>query len=101
MLKKISNLVNSFWKFDSDQQSSASWNDKQDILKEIEELYFEELADIRNKLGSMNNLLALLESSSDGEKIVISDKLYPLVMSEIKKSKEVIKDIVKKDLEND
>lgn len=101
MLKKISNLVNSFWKFDSDQQPSASWNDKQDLLKEIEELYFEELANIRNKLGSMNNLLALLESSSDGEKIVISDKLYPLVMSEIKKSKEVIKDIVKKDLEND
>jgi len=101
MLKKISNLVNSFWKFDSDQQPASSWNDKQDLLKEIEKIQFEELANVRNKLSPMCNLLAILESLSDGEKIIIDNKLYSLVISEIEKSKEVIKYITKKDLEND
>ena len=99
MLKNILNLVNSFWKFDSEQQPSSSWNDKQDLLKEIEKIQFEELASIRNKLSPIYNLLTMLESSSDGEKIVIEDSLYLLVISEIKKSKEVVEYIAKKDLE--
>jgi len=99
MIKKISKLINSFWKFDSDQQPTSSWNDKQDLLKEIEKIQFEELADIRNKIGPINNLLKILDNSSNGEKIIIKDTLYLFVMSEIKKSKEVIEYITKKELE--
>jgi len=99
MKSKILNLVNSFWKFDSEQQPASSWNDKQDLLKEIEKYQIEELANVRNKLSPMSNLLAILESSSNDDKIIIKDSLYSLVISEIKKSKDVIEYISKKDLE--
>jgi len=99
MKSKILNLVNSFWKFDSEQQPASSWNDKQDLLKEIEKYQIEELANVRNKLSPMSNLLEILESSSNDDKIIIKDSLYSLVISEIKKSKDVIEYISKKDLE--
>ena len=51
MKNKILDLVNRFWKFDSEQQPTASWNDKQDLLKQIEKEQFLELADIRNKFS--------------------------------------------------
>lgn len=35
---KILELINSYWKFDDDQQPVSNWHDKQDLLNEIEQL---------------------------------------------------------------
>jgi hypothetical protein len=38
MKEEIIKLIESYWKFDNDQQSMSSWHDKQDLLKAIEDL---------------------------------------------------------------
>lgn len=40
MKTKILELINNYWKFDNDQQPMSSWHDKQDLIKEIEKLPF-------------------------------------------------------------
>lgn len=96
MKNKILNLVNNFWKFDSEQQPASSWNDKQDLLKEIEKEQFTELADIRNKLGNINNLLTMLTTASKNDELIINGELYKIIISEIEKSKKCVEYISKK-----
>ena len=38
MKDKITQMVDSYWKFDNQQQPISSWHDKQDLLKSLEEL---------------------------------------------------------------
>jgi hypothetical protein len=35
---KIIEMINSYWKFDDDQQPLSSWHDKQDLISAIEQL---------------------------------------------------------------
>ncbi|QQV89970.1 hypothetical protein M1M27_gp26 [Cellulophaga phage Ingeline_1] len=35
---KIIKMINSYWKFDDDQQPLSSWHDKQDLISAIEKL---------------------------------------------------------------
>lgn len=36
-IHEIIKLIDSYWKFDGDQQPMSSWHDKQDLLKAVEE----------------------------------------------------------------
>ena len=38
MTKKIIQLINDYWKFDNDQDSTSTLHDKNDLIKEIEAL---------------------------------------------------------------
>ena len=38
MNKKIIELINSYWRFDNDQDHLSTWHDKNDLIKEIENL---------------------------------------------------------------
>ena len=38
MKQKILRMIDAYWKFDKEQQPISSWNDKQDLLKAIDEL---------------------------------------------------------------
>lgn len=100
MKNKILDLVTRYWKFDSDQQPTSSWNDKQDLLKEIEKIQLEDLADIRNKLGPINNLLAMLTDISKNNELNVKGSVYDIIISEIKKSKESVEYISKRASEN-
>lgn len=37
-IREVIKLINSYWKFDSDQCHASSWHDKQDLIKEVEKL---------------------------------------------------------------
>ena len=39
MRNKVIDLINRYWKFDSDQQPTSSWHDKQDLLDAIRDLF--------------------------------------------------------------
>lgn len=38
MKEKILQMIDAYWKFDEAQQPMSSWQDKQDLLKALEEL---------------------------------------------------------------
>jgi predicted methyltransferase len=35
---EIIKLINTYWKFDNDQDTTSTWHDKQDLINEIEQL---------------------------------------------------------------
>jgi len=39
MKNKLTKLIDSYWKFDEDQQPSSSYHDKQDLLLAIDNLF--------------------------------------------------------------
>ena len=36
--KQVIQLINNYWKFDNDQDTTSTWHDKQDLINEIEQL---------------------------------------------------------------
>ena len=34
---EIIKLINTYWRFDNDQDSTSTWHDKQDLISEIEQ----------------------------------------------------------------
>jgi len=57
----ILELIDRYWKFDNEQEPITTLNDKQDLLRVIEIELEQRVADTRNKLSPIKNLLALLE----------------------------------------
>jgi hypothetical protein len=47
---KIIEMINSYWKFDDDQQPLSSWHDKQDLISAIEQLSIPLVSNTEGKL---------------------------------------------------
>jgi len=95
MKNKILELVDSYWKFDDDQQPVSNWHDKQDLLEAIEDELGKQLADVRNKMSPVKNLIALLDmySKIGGFKGIFN--LESTIKEEMIKAEESIKYICK------
>ena len=66
--EKIIELINTYWKFDNDQEHTSTWHDKQDLISAIEQLNIGSVSestltapDIRNKLSPITHLISMVE----------------------------------------
>jgi hypothetical protein len=57
MKAEILELVNSYWKFDDNQQPVSNWHDKQDLLKAIDKLLSQ--YDLGNEIKELNRLISI------------------------------------------
>jgi len=57
MIRKINELIDSYWKFDNDQQPMSSWHDKQDLLKALGKIISEEDEDNEMPLSDQEYIL--------------------------------------------
>ena len=96
MKNKILDLVDSYWKFDNDQCPTSTWHDKQDLLQAIEDELGKQLADVRNKMSPISNLIALLNMYSKIGGFSGDYRIESTIKEEMIKSKESINIICQK-----
>ena len=54
--EKIVKLINTYWRFDNDQDHISTWHDKQDLISAIEQLTIPVV--VNNEAIECNNILS-------------------------------------------
>lgn len=98
MKHKIVDLIDKAWSCDKSQDIATQWHAKQDLMQAVRAEFDAELANTRNKLGPVKNILAVLRLMVEhSNEFGFSGKIIHRLLTEIDISDKIVDEISKKD----